>query len=408
MKVLWASPFNLHDTSSGAAIEVRCLLEQLVTRGVSVAALAAFIFDAPSGASQFPNLKAELEASPNQLFFNVEQSGIRYEYMRTKSTHVSDITDGEQRQFFSRYCHTLCEFRPDLVIMYGGGLLEMGLRAEARRRGIPVVYSLCNGNHSGYSFPDVDLIITASKATSALYAKRDSMLVMPTGPFIRPSRVVAENRDPKYVTFVNPVPEKGVGLMARLFLMAKEQMPDQRFLVVQSRGNWHGVVPALKMDGEPIDISQYTNVDVANHTTDMRPVYGVTKVLLAPSLWYEAYGMVATEACMNGIPVIASTSGGLPEAVGEGGIILETPEACRKDYSVVPSAEEMQPWLDALKGMLQDAASLTSWSEKALKAAENHSLEHSTDRVMELFAPLFARKAGNNPQLFRAGSSVTR
>jgi glycosyltransferase involved in cell wall biosynthesis len=54
----------------------------------------------------------------------------------------------------------------------------------------------------------------------------------------------------------------------------------------------------------------------------MRKVYGKCKILLAPSLWEEAYGRVATEAQFSGIPVVASNRGGLPEAVGPGGILI--------------------------------------------------------------------------------------
>ncbi len=55
----------------------------------------------------------------------------------------------------------------------------------------------------------------------------------------------------------------------------------------------------------------------------MRAVYGRCKILLAPSRWEEAYGRVASEAQLSGIPVVASTRGGLPEAVGPGGILLD-------------------------------------------------------------------------------------
>ena len=54
---------------------------------------------------------------------------------------------------------------------------------------------------------------------------------------------------------------------------------------------------------------------------DMRSVYRDTKVLLVPSQWLETWGRVATEAQFSGIPVLASRSGALPEAVGPGGIL---------------------------------------------------------------------------------------
>lgn len=37
-------------------------------------------------------------------------------------------------------------------------------------------------------------------------------------------------------------------------------------------------------------------------------------MLLAPSIWPEAFGLVATEACARGIPCVSSANGGLVEA----------------------------------------------------------------------------------------------
>jgi glycosyltransferase involved in cell wall biosynthesis len=46
-------------------------------------------------------------------------------------------------------------------------------------------------------------------------------------------------------------------------------------------------------------------------------------VLLAPSQWNEGWGRVVSEAQASGIPVLASRRGGLPEAVGAGGILVD-------------------------------------------------------------------------------------
>lgn len=402
-RILWASAFCPHDTSSGAAIEIKFLLENLVARGMDVRAVACFLFDHPDGAGAFPKLDEELAANADKQFFEIESGGIKFSYMRTKSRVMSDLTDWEQRQFFAYYCSLLNEYKPDLVQMYGGGMLEMALRAEARRRGIPVVYSLCNPNHGAYSFPDVDLIITASAATAKLYATRDRIHVLPTGPFINPARVLAPKREPKYITFVNPCVEKGVSLMARLAQMALTRLPEARFLVVQSRGNWQSILPHLKPGNEPFDPTTLSNVDVAEHTPHIQQVYALTKVLLVPSLWFEAFGMVATEANLNGIPVLASSSGGLPEAVGEGGVVLDAPAGCKADYLQMPTSEEMTPWLDALTDMLREDKQ-QEWEAKAKAAAELHAPARSTERLLDLYAPLLARRASQNPQIYRSGS----
>ncbi|ULB12441.1 glycosyltransferase (plasmid) [Cereibacter azotoformans] len=58
-------------------------------------------------------------------------------------------------------------------------------------------------------------------------------------------------------------------------------------------------------------------------TADMKAVYDKARLVLAPSLWQEAWGRVATEAQFCGLPVIGSSRGGLPEAIGPGGLIVD-------------------------------------------------------------------------------------
>ena len=58
-KLLWVSPFNLHDTSSGAAIQARLMLQKLAQRGVIVRVLGSFCFDSMAGAkAYFPKKRA--------------------------------------------------------------------------------------------------------------------------------------------------------------------------------------------------------------------------------------------------------------------------------------------------------------------------------------------------------------
>ena len=58
----------------------------------------------------------------------------------------------------------------------------------------------------------------------------------------------------------------------------------------------------------------------------MASVYARARVLLVPSLWWESGPRVIVEALSNGIPVIGSSSGGVPEVIGDGGIILDFPK----------------------------------------------------------------------------------
>jgi glycosyltransferase involved in cell wall biosynthesis len=64
------------------------------------------------------------------------------------------------------------------------------------------------------------------------------------------------------------------------------------------------------------------NVTIKDTTQDMREVWRESKIVLMPSE-YESYGMVAAEACVNGIPVIAHPTPGLVECLGGAGIFID-------------------------------------------------------------------------------------
>lgn len=48
-RLLWANPFCLIDTSSGASVSVRQMLKQMVASGYEVQIMGATIFDNPKG-----------------------------------------------------------------------------------------------------------------------------------------------------------------------------------------------------------------------------------------------------------------------------------------------------------------------------------------------------------------------
>lgn len=124
-------------------------------------------------------------------------------------------------------------------------------------------------------------------------------------------------------------------------------------------------------------------------------IYAQTGVLFTLSLWYESFGRVAAEAVMNGIPVLASKTGGLPEAVGEGGILLAPPASCTggpERWNFLPSEEECRSWANALYSLWDRRVEM---GNEVRKAGEAHSLERSGDRLLSILEPLLAKRAGD-------------
>lgn len=54
----------------------------------------------------------------------------------------------------------------------------------------------------------------------------------------------------------------------------------------------------------------------------MGPIYAANDLLLVPSQVEDAFPRVIVEAGLHGVPTIGSSRGGIPEAVGNGGMIL--------------------------------------------------------------------------------------
>ncbi len=70
-------------------------------------------------------------------------------------------------------------------------------------------------------------------------------------------------------------------------------------------------------------------VKFTGHRTDSRRLYASLDILVVPS-FEEAFGLVAVEGMLSGLPVIASNSGALPEFVegGVNGLLVELNDDC--------------------------------------------------------------------------------
>lgn len=77
---------------------------------------------------------------------------------------------------------------------------------------------------------------------------------------------------------------------------------------------------------------------------------------VVPSIWPEAFGMVALEAMAAGRPVIASRIGGLPEVIpdGEAGLLVDPgdPDALARALTLVATDEQLRARLGATAGVV--------------------------------------------------------
>ena len=210
---------------------------------------------------------------------------------------------------------------------------EQALRAArlviANSRYTRAVLQRFYGIQSHVVYPIVDLAAYAAAGPEGEGAERDAVL------FVKPQQV------------------KGLPI----FLEIARRMPDTRFLVAGAlRGRARRRLRRLG------------NVECLGWVNDMRGVYARTRVLLGPSIWPEPFGRVFVEAAAAGVPAVASARGGIPEAVGDGGILI-------KDIS------DTGAWVDALR-RLEDPATYAAYSRKA----REHAARFTGEAIVAQFA----------------------
>jgi glycosyltransferase involved in cell wall biosynthesis len=106
--------------------------------------------------------------------------------------------------------------------------------------------------------------------------------------------------------------------------------------------------------GLPVDLSGLTNLNRMANNPDPRDFYRVSRVVLMPALWRESLGREPIEAIANGIPVLASDRGALPETPGDAGFVFTIPDRCTLASGVVPTEQEVAPWVAVVERLWDD------------------------------------------------------
>ena len=160
--------------------------------------------------------------------------------------------------------------------------------------------------------------------------------------------VLAPEGHRAFVTFVNPLATKGAAVFARIAEILSQERPDIPLLVVPSVAGPSGV------QAFSIDLTRYPDIMVTPPVTRPKDFFELTKILLVPSVIPEAFGRVAAEAMINGIPALVSNRGGLPETVEEGGFVIAVPDDVTDQTREAPAAEVVRPWVETIYRLWDD------------------------------------------------------
>lgn len=193
---------------------------------------------------------------------------------------------------------------PDVIVTHHDNTVRAA--QIARKLQIPWVF-LCHNDMAGIHHQlglEPDLIVFNSEwLKQRLYLPHMNFMVL--HPPVWAEEHCTKPGD--YVTLINLSANKG----SLLFYELASRLPHMNFLGVEGG------------HGEQIIRRDLPNVEIQEHTPDMKQkVWSRTRILLMPSI-YESYGMAGVEALASGIPVIAHPTPGLMESQGPDGIYLD-------------------------------------------------------------------------------------
>jgi glycosyltransferase involved in cell wall biosynthesis len=345
MRVLFAAnELHFPDNMGGSRMDVHDLALTLQEQGHAVAVLAIV-----RGRNRLLGYRM-LEAATGKCLLHRADARNGYETARCGSWQMPRLLRADLT------CRP-----PDLVITQGpGGERLAGIAAGY---GVPAVMRLPSAAEAellagavrddpaagaAIRSPLVTLV-TVSRFMATLTA---SLLGVPPVAIYPPVRLkdclAGDPWEPDHITFVNPIPMKGRDIA----LGVAELLPHRRFVFVE----------AWNMRGEEREalergMERLANVSLRPRSVGLAGVYRTTSLLLVPSQCPEAFSRVTLEACANGIPVVASKTGGLPEAMGESGVLLD-------------ASAPAQRWAEAVEGVLADRDRRAALTAAALANAQ--------------------------------------
>ena len=395
-KLLFVSEAFLQDIKSGAAHSARAMLQALASAGWDCQAATMTVCDG----AEYPLAQLDKRLDPLTNAGNVielEDGAVKQNVYVTNSTCHSALRPWEMRAYHEMVRDVLAKFKPDIVLTYSSELLRP-LLADAQQRGAKTVFYIANAAYAqreGYSFKFIDDYLVPSQAMVELYREklgiqplviRNAVPVLFDGKLNLSLQRIA-SRGQRYVTMVNPNPQKGGLFFLNIVAQAKALAPDVKFRAVEGRwgrSDW---------ESKGVDISALTNLEWLPVTNDMAKVYAEAALLLVPSLGYEASGRVVAEAMLAGVPVLAMKNGGITEQINDGGFLFDLPQGLGENFLSQPDKADISHWMNFVKVLMEDDDIYTGAVRLALKAAADHQPQTSRASIVSVFEKLLAKPA---------------
>ena len=402
MRFLLVNNHCISDRTAGVTQSLRTIMEWLADAGHTCHILTTARFESrvPFTIEEHLREQGVDLSTAKRSVVHYAVGGVPVTLLLTRHNDETRPNRAESKRYGGLVESLLNDFAPDQLIACNGHPMIRAALASARSRGITTAFAVRGfGYYDPRFFDDVNHVFTCSQFLTDVYRDKAGVVSTPLEPPIDWSTVVAPKDARAFLTFVHPSPHKGLFLFARLADMLGSRRPDIPILVVQS-GHTAGALNAIP----GLDFSRYPQIMAAPPVPAPADYFALTRILLVPSVWEEPFGRVAAEAMINGVPPIVSKRGSLPhvvggdESTGGAGVVLPLPGWMTPDTTRVPSADEVQPWFDAVCRLWDDARYYESIAARARAVAgERYSEEVSRRKHVDYFTSLKARPADARP-----------
>lgn len=374
------------DTCNGASLATRALMECLGRRGFGVEVVSGTLLEPGGDVDFIPWMEEQgwdLSAGrgpEGRVTYRTRARGVPVTLLECPATRPHAPDEAERAAFMQHFQEIMDRFRPDVVVTSGGDTLSVEARRRARTGGALAVFTPHTLRHSSAAvFADADAVAVPSRFSASYYRKTLGLECTVLPSLVDFERVRADDRAGLHVTFVDPSYANGVYAFARIADELGRTRPDIPLLVVEGRGTERTLADC------GLDLRRHGNVHIMTHTGDHRHFWKCTRLCVMPSLCWEGQGLVAVEAMLNGIPVLASDRGALPEVLGDAGTVLPLPGRLTPSTRELPTAAEVGPWVRAVTGLWDDPG----WLEEQGRRAASESLRWVPDALEAQYVRFF-------------------
>ena len=372
-RLLYSSYHNYLDGTSGAAVSTRETLLELSRQGWEVKTFCGSFFDGKD--PPYHSLSQSLATHRLQPQFEKYQSRVNgqkvtFQLVRFNDSgiesavflpedamnsaagtvqHLSFNSGSLFLKMFGKLCRS---FHPDVYASYGGYWAADIAAKTARETGAVNVFLLHNLSYRrARLFTFFDSFVTPSHFAKAYYQKELSVEPEVVPPLIDEFKVIASTNTKRFLTFINPSVEKGFLFFLGIVRELNRTGADVPCLIVENRARTDALQSILKS-------LKLRNVFVSSHVAEPRLFYSQSRILLVPSLCEETFGRVAVEASLNGIPVLCSNRGALPEVVDgscrPGNLVLPIDKKFTVSRRLVPNSEDVELWKNEILHLWYD------------------------------------------------------